>query len=137
MQKQSHSASVEDGTLKSVGDCLDVNVEKLMTFRELTKRIPHRRSNRPLALSTIHRWRANGIRGVRLDAIRIGGSWLTSEEAFARFCQRLTTASNPVGQHCIESAAKGPTRAFLDHQMDEALGLKKSSRNAMQKRGGR
>lgn len=30
------------------------------------------------------------LRGVRLEAVRIGGAWHTTREAFGRFCERLT-----------------------------------------------
>ncbi|MEK6236566.1 MAG: DUF1580 domain-containing protein [Planctomycetales bacterium] len=45
--------------------------------------------------STIHRWRDPGLRGVRLEAIRIGGAWHTSMEAFQRFCEALTELKSP------------------------------------------
>jgi hypothetical protein len=47
---------------------------------------------RRMAVSTLHRWRTRGSAGVVLDAIRIGGSWYTSTEAFQVFCDRVTLA---------------------------------------------
>ena len=51
---------------------------------------PHRRLSYyarklDLHISTLHRWRTNGVRGVRLDAVKFGGIWHTSDEDFARF----------------------------------------------------
>lgn len=57
--------------------------QKLVSFAELARALPRRRRNRPVHVSTIHRWRQRGVDGVRLEAIRIGGAWHTSWEAFA------------------------------------------------------
>lgn len=68
---------------------IEFKSEKLITFRQLTQTLP-KRDGRSVHISTIHRWRSRGSKGVRLEAIRVGGSWLTSHEAFQRFCDRLT-----------------------------------------------
>lgn len=39
-------------------------------------------------LSTLHRWRARGAGGVKLEAIRVGSVWYTSRDACIRFMQR-------------------------------------------------
>lgn len=79
---------------------IDILREELVSFRQLAASLPRRRKNRPIHTSTIHRWRRPGLRGVRLDAVRIGGAWHTSREAFARFCEQMTAtdqvASLPV-----------------------------------------
>ncbi len=71
---------------------IDILGEKLVSFRQIAASLPTRRRNRPIAVSTIYRWRRPGLRGVRLDAVRIGGAWHTSWEAFARFCEQMTAA---------------------------------------------
>jgi hypothetical protein len=38
----------------------------------------------------VHRWRKPGVRGVRLECIRVGGIWHTSTAAFQRFCDELS-----------------------------------------------
>ena len=68
----------------------DLTQETLITFATLAKRQPRRQRGRPVHVSTIHRWRNPGIRGVRLEAVRAGAAWVTSMEAFGRFCRRLT-----------------------------------------------
>ena len=69
---------------------IDLNREQIISFAELAKSLPGRPSRKPIHLSTIHRWRKNGLRGVHLECVRIGGRWCTSREAFSRFCRRLT-----------------------------------------------
>ena len=72
---------------------IDPTNEQLITFKALAERLPRRRRNRPVSISSIFRWRQRGIKGIRLDAIRIGGAWHTSLEAFKRFTAALTAAS--------------------------------------------
>jgi hypothetical protein len=69
---------------------INVSSEQLLTLSQLAKRLPRRRRDRPIHASTIHRWRHPGVRGVRLECIRIGGAWHTSVQAFQRFCDRLS-----------------------------------------------
>jgi hypothetical protein len=76
----------------SVAFCGVINVadEQLLTLSQLAKRLPRHRNDRPVHPSTCHRWRSPGVRGVRLECLRIGGIWHTSWQAFQRFCERLT-----------------------------------------------
>lgn len=69
---------------------INVAEEDLITFTELAKALPCRRAGRPVHVSTIHRWRSRGIKGLRLEAVRVGGAWHTSWAAFARFSAELT-----------------------------------------------
>jgi hypothetical protein len=51
--------------------------------------------------STIFRWVTKGARSaahqvVKLEAVRVGGRWLTSRGAVARFISALTTAADPM-----------------------------------------
>lgn len=71
---------------------INVESESLLSFSELAKSLPTRRAGRPVHVSTIHRWRSGGVRGVKLESVRIGGAWCTSWEAFSRFCEKLTAA---------------------------------------------
>ena len=70
---------------------IDLEREKPVTFAQLAESLPRHRRNRPVHTSTIHRWRRPGLRGVRLEAIRVGGAWHTTREAFAKFCKALTS----------------------------------------------
>jgi hypothetical protein len=69
--------------------------ETLVTFLEAARRLPPGRRGRPVSSSCVYRWTRDGIRGpdgqrVCLEAVRIGGRWLTSLEAMQRFAERLT-----------------------------------------------
>lgn len=61
---------------------------------------PHRESGRGRSHpSTVWRWILTGAKGpggvVRLEAARVGGRWLTSAAALARFFAALTPAIDP------------------------------------------
>ncbi|MCA9120193.1 MAG: DUF1580 domain-containing protein [Planctomycetaceae bacterium] len=93
--------------------------QKLVSFAELARALPRRRRNRPVHVSTIHRWRQRGVDGVRLEAIRIGGAWHTSWEAFARFCERLTIAKSAEDRKSVTSAATPNAHSEADASLDQ------------------
>jgi hypothetical protein len=46
---------------------------------------------------TIHNWIRRGVRGIRLDAVRVGSRWWTSVEALHRFVEALTRSGEKAG----------------------------------------
>jgi hypothetical protein len=66
---------------------IDASTEKLIPFQSASTHIP----NRP-HISTLHRWRLKGVRGVRLESILCGNNRFTSTEAIQRFIARLNEA---------------------------------------------
>jgi hypothetical protein len=78
------------------------------------------KNGRPVHPLTVHRWIRRGVRGVRLEAIRLGHRWVTSMEAVERFAARLTTPGEVVPSPSRTAAARrlGLTRA--DHEADAA-----------------
>jgi hypothetical protein len=69
--------------------------ETLVTLYEAARRLPPARRGRPVSFSCVLRWITDGIPGpdgqrVKLEAVRLGGRWLTSQEALARWAERLT-----------------------------------------------
>jgi hypothetical protein len=69
---------------------IDIHNENLINLRTAAKLRPCGRKGRPTHVSTVHRWIQRGVRGIRLEAVRIGGSLFTSREALQRFAERLT-----------------------------------------------
>jgi hypothetical protein len=74
---------------------IDILKEKLEPLAMMASRIPPARGAKKTALSTILRWILAGTKApsgetVRLEAIRLGGRWMTSQEALQRFIERLT-----------------------------------------------
>src|SRR4051794_32372087 len=85
---------------------IDLASEELLTLREAAKCRPNGRKGRPTHFTTVHRWIKTGVRGVKLEAVRIGGCLFTSNEAIQRFADRLTNgAGDAAPSHPIPSNA--------------------------------
>jgi Protein of unknown function (DUF1580) len=67
--------------------------EGLLYLSEIPRHLPSTLLGRRVHLSTVIRWRTRGVGGVRLEAVRLGGRWVTSREALARFTAAVTAAS--------------------------------------------
>ena len=75
---------------------IDITREKLFTLGVIARVLPSTRRGRPTHPSTLLRWATKGVRGRRLDAVRIGGNWYTSLEALGRFAE----APAPAAEAC-------------------------------------
>jgi hypothetical protein len=74
---------------------IDLTTEQPLTLAEACRLVPPGRGGRRTHLSTLLRWITSGVRTaggsvVRLEALRLGGKWVTSREALQRFAERLT-----------------------------------------------
>ena len=74
---------------------IDLTTESMIGLAEAAKLVPPARRGKRCHLSTLLRWITAGVRApdgsrVRLEAVRLGGRWLTSREALRRFAERLT-----------------------------------------------
>jgi hypothetical protein len=69
---------------------IDLRAEQLITLEEAAALRPGGRGGRPTHRSTVYRWIGTGVRGVRLEGLRLGGRLYTSREALQRFADRLT-----------------------------------------------
>ena len=98
---------------------IDLLTEHVVTLVEAARLVPPGRGGRPTHLSTLLRWINPGVRGVRLEAARLGGRWVTSREALQRFADRLTAAQagppSPVsaGRACAQAAEQELSRLGL------------------------
>src|SRR5438128_2214980 len=68
----------------------DLTQEPPISLAEAAKSIPSGRGAKRTHISTVFRWISRGVSGVRLEALRLGGRWVTSREAVQRFAERLT-----------------------------------------------
>src|SRR4051812_18750183 len=93
---------------------IDVNNEQIVIFSQLARRLPRRRLDRAVSVSTVYRWRHPGVFGVRLEALRSGGAWVTSLEAYQRFCEALTKQADP-------KATIRQSRSNYDERIDKQL----------------
>ena len=66
--------------------------EHVLSLTDASKRLPHRRSGRRPHVATLYRWASEGLRGVRLETMQVGGTTCTSIEALQRFFAELGKA---------------------------------------------
>jgi hypothetical protein len=64
--------------------------EKLLTLAEAARAVP----GGPVHVTTIHRWRLKGVRGIRLETFLRGGVRFTSMAALETFFARSTAAAD-------------------------------------------
>jgi Protein of unknown function (DUF1580) len=69
--------------------------ETLLSLTQAARRLPPGRRGRPVSISCVLRWLLDGVPGpdgrrIRLEAVRLGGRWVTSAEAIQRFAEALT-----------------------------------------------
>ncbi len=69
---------------------IDLATENLKTLNDAANTLP----GGAIHVSTIHRWRLKGVRGVRLETILRGGTRYTSVEAIERFFAATTAAAD-------------------------------------------
>src|SRR4051812_5747295 len=69
--------------------------EEIRSLTHATKLLPSRRGDRPPHVSCLFRWAKHGLRGVRLETLRVGGTLCTSREALERFFARLAELDGP------------------------------------------
>ena len=73
----------------------DTTIETPIPLAEACKLIPPARQGKRTHLSTLLRWILRGARNpagekIHLQAVRIGGRWMTSKESLQRFAEALT-----------------------------------------------
>jgi hypothetical protein len=78
---------------------IDLSTESVIALRDAPKSLPSARLGKPVSLACLLRWVLDGARGpegqrVRLEALRLGGRWITSKEALQRFAERLTPTAD-------------------------------------------
>jgi hypothetical protein len=74
---------------------IDLSLEQPIPLAEACRLVPPGRGGKKTHLSTLLRWilrgtKAPGGQTVRLEALRLGGRWVTSREALQRFAETLT-----------------------------------------------
>lgn len=74
---------------------IDVTQEKLISIRQVPRLLPCRPTGKRVHISAVYRWIQRGIRGVQLEAIRVGGTTYTSHEALQRFAAQLRRPGIP------------------------------------------
>jgi hypothetical protein len=77
---------------------IDLATESLLSLSDAARLIPPVRRGRPVSFQCVLRWVLVGSKTpsgelVKLEALRLGGRWVTSLEALQRFAESLTPQS--------------------------------------------
>ena len=97
-----------------------INDEDLFGLSDAARVVP-KFEGRRVHTSTLWRWCKRGLRGVRLEYLRIGDRICTSRPALGRFYERLTAQDMDQGEST--NAARGPTtgpRSVEQRKRDQA-----------------
>jgi hypothetical protein len=78
--------------------------ETVFPLSEAPDHVPTRRGKK-IHVATVFRWK-DGMRGVKLETIRIGGTLHTSAEALQRFFERLSATDGAPGAAPRSPAAR-------------------------------
>jgi len=94
---------------------IDIKSERLYSLSQAAKLdcLPIRRGGKGVHVATLWRWAMHGVRGVRLETVRAGGSLCTSIEAIERFFETLTrqSAGEPIPEPLPRARAADVRRA--------------------------
>jgi hypothetical protein len=97
---------------------IDIATEKLLAVEDIPHYVPcSLKTGRRISDVTAWRWITRGISGVRLDALRLGKRWFTSQEALGRFGAELAACSrsDTPSSGAADSTSKSNTVANLAH----------------------
>jgi hypothetical protein len=89
---------------------IELRNETVISLSAAAAMLPPGRRGRPVSISCVFRWITKGVRlpsgeVVYLEALRVGGRWLTSVEALQRFAERQTPATNGAAVEEVSRAA--------------------------------
>jgi len=73
---------------------IDITTETVITPIKATGFCPERRAGARPNIATVYRWMIDGVRGIRLESIMVGGTRCTSVQALQRFFDALTAAAD-------------------------------------------
>jgi hypothetical protein len=100
---------------------IDLKKEQLITLAQGARLVPSRRDGKSTHLSTLVGAILKGNAGVKLEALRIGGRWVTSVEAIQRWAEQQTAARIQSKSARSRSARDGQNER-AERRLDE-LGL--------------
>ena len=97
-------------------------VQRLRKFSEIARVLPRTRKGKTVAVSTLHRWRSAGCRGIFLEATRTPAGWCTTLAAVNRFFAAITKAEKSPQSHSATPERDEKHQARLEREL-EAFGL--------------
>jgi hypothetical protein len=104
---------------------IDLSTESPLSLNQAARLLPAGRRNRPVSLGCVLRWVLHGAKApsgalVRLEALRLGGRWITSREALQRFAEALTPLNR--GEPPSPARTLGQRRRRAVERAEQELG---------------
>ena len=69
---------------------IDIGKEELIPIRQVPAKLPRRANGKCVHVTAVYRWINHGVRGVKLESLKVGGTTYTSAEALQRFAEGLS-----------------------------------------------
>ncbi len=73
---------------------IDMSEETLIPIGQVPQKLPPRPSGKSVHVTSVYRWINHGVRGVKLESLKVGGTTYTSTEALQRFAEGLSHPGN-------------------------------------------
>jgi hypothetical protein len=104
---------------------IDFTCEQPLSLAEAALLLPPGRKGARPTIGCILRWILDGVRGptgerVRLEAVRLGGRWITSREAVNRLAERLTPPLDGEATRTRPPAKRQKASELAGRDLDEA-----------------
>lgn len=93
---------------------IDIAKEQLVRMSQVPRLLPPGPSGNRVHVSAVYRWALHGVRGVKLEAIRIGVATYSSHEALQRFAEHLSRPRDDPQE------VKSPSPLYRQRQIDQA-----------------
>src|SRR5262245_19011165 len=100
---------------------INIQSETVVSYQDVITRILPASGGRRVHIGTLHRWRSHGLRGVRLESLKLGGRWHTSLEALQRFFDSLTPGRQATPSPDLEVAYPDRSREALAALAEEGF----------------
>lgn len=75
---------------------LSILTEDLLDLRAAAREVPRPRGVKPISYQTVWRWTKRGVRGHRLETVRIGQQHMTSRQRLHAFLQAIQREATTV-----------------------------------------
>jgi len=104
---------------------IDLTTEQTESLSQAARTLPPGRAGRPVSISCMLRWILEGVRlpsgdRARLEAIRLGGRWLTSKEALQRFAEAQTPNLDAHAKSPRTPTARSKASECVERELEKA-----------------
>ena len=89
---------------------LDILSEDLLTIEQAAREVPRPAGKKPLHYATAWRWAHRGLRGHKLETVRVGSQLMTSRERLHAFLRAIQAPHSNATQAMVKPASRGLNR---------------------------